>query len=184
MPRILAAPALLGIALAGATLVPAFAESSSVPDLTLAAASPRAQVQPGQTIRPVPEVLPVARYELTGRFGESSGLWSSVHTGLDFAASYGAPVRAITGGTVVSTDYDGAYGLKTVIVTDEGTELWFCHQDSVTVAPGRTVTAGEVIGAVGTSGNVTGPHLHLEVRPGGGDPVDPERALAAWGLRA
>lgn len=47
---------------------------------------------------------------------------------------------------------------------------------------GDQVSAGDVVGSVGSTGNVTGPHLHLEVRPGGGDPVDPYAALIAEGL--
>ena len=79
--------------------------------------------------------------------------------------------------------YDGAYGNKTVIRLEDGTELWYCHQSSQSVSVGDHVSAGDVIGAVGSTGNTTGPHLHLEVRPGGGDPIDPEIALADWGIR-
>lgn len=188
LPRMLAAPTLVGVALAGATLTPAFA--SQAPDPVTADLSPvsstagagHLRVQRGQVIHPVQLVLPVEGYELTGRFGASSGLWSSTHTGLDFAVAQGTAIRAITDAVVVSTAYDGSYGLKTVLRTDDGTELWFCHQDSATVAAGEHVVAGQEIGSVGMTGNTTGPHLHLEVRPGGGDPVDPEVALAEWGL--
>jgi murein DD-endopeptidase MepM/ murein hydrolase activator NlpD len=61
--------------------------------------------------------------------------------------------------------------------------LWYCHQSDVDVSPGQHVEPGDVIGAIGDSGNTTGPHLHLEVHPHGGDPVDPEVALRSWGLR-
>jgi murein DD-endopeptidase MepM/ murein hydrolase activator NlpD len=128
-------------------------------------------------------VLPVSGYHLTARFGESSGLWSSYHTGLDFAAPSGTEIRAIANGVVTSVGYDGAYGNKTVVTLDDGTELWFCHQTSYTVSDGQQVHAGEVIGYVGSTGNVTGPHLHLEVRPGAGDPVDPYEALVVHGLQ-
>ena len=126
--------------------------------------------------------LPVAGYHLTAGFGDVSGLWASVHTGLDFAAPSGTPITAIANGVITSTGYDGSYGNKTVLTLDDGTELWFCHQTSYAVSPGEEVRAGEVIGYVGSTGNVTGPHLHLEVRPGGGDPVDPMAALVAQGL--
>ncbi|GCD92186.1 M23 family metallopeptidase [Nocardioides sp. LS1] len=128
-------------------------------------------------------VLPVQGYHLTARFGEYSGLWSHFHTGLDFAAPSGTPIVAVAGGVVTSTGYDGSYGNKTVITLDDGTELWFCHQTSYAVSPGETVRAGQLIGYVGATGNVTGPHLHLEVRPGGGDPVDPYQALVVHGLQ-
>ena len=128
-------------------------------------------------------VLPVEGYHLTARFGEYSGLWSHFHTGLDFAAPSGTPIHAVANGVVTSTGYDGSYGNKTVITLDDGTELWFCHQTSYVVSPGDVIRAGQLIGYVGSTGNVTGPHLHLEVRPGGGDPVDPYEALIVHGLQ-
>ncbi|MBB6628858.1 M23 family metallopeptidase [Nocardioides sp. KIGAM211] len=127
-------------------------------------------------------VLPVEGYHLTATFGEYSGLWSHFHTGLDFAAPSGTPIHAVANGVVTSVGYDGSYGNKTVITLEDGTELWFCHQTSYAVSTGQVVRAGELIGYVGSTGNVTGPHLHLEVRPGGGDPVDPYQALVVHGL--
>jgi murein DD-endopeptidase MepM/ murein hydrolase activator NlpD len=129
-------------------------------------------------------VLPVdpGAYHLTAGFGEYSGLWSHYHTGLDFAAPTGTPIHAVANGVVTSVGYDGAYGNKTVITLDDGTELWFCHQNSYAVDVGQEVHAGDLIGYVGSTGNVTGPHLHLEVRPGAGDPVDPYEALIVHGL--
>ncbi len=107
----------------------------------------------------------------------SAATGQPAHTGLDFAASVGSPIRSIAIGVVVSTEYDGAYGNKTVVRLSDGTEVWYCHQDTQSVVPGQTIRRGQVIGTVGATGNVTGPHLHLEIRPGGGDPVDPEVAL-------
>ncbi|MGZ4447353.1 MAG: M23 family metallopeptidase [Nocardioides sp.] len=127
-------------------------------------------------------VLPVVGYHLTARFGEYSGLWSHFHTGLDFAAPSGTPIYAVASGVIDSTAYDGSYGNKTVETLPDGTELWYAHQTSFAVSPGTAVTAGQLIGYVGATGNVTGPHLHLEVRPGGGDPVDPFQALVVHGL--
>ncbi|MET0789595.1 MAG: M23 family metallopeptidase [Cellulomonas sp.] len=126
--------------------------------------------------------LPLDGYHLTATFGQSSSLWASVHTGLDFAAPSGTPLHAIANGVVTSVGYDGAYGNKTVVTLDDGTELWFCHQTSFAVNQGDVVRAGQLLGYVGSTGNVTGPHLHLEVRPGGGDPVDPYEALRVHGL--
>lgn len=126
--------------------------------------------------------LPVSGYHLTATFGEYSGLWAHFHTGLDFAAPSGTPIRAVASGTVTSVGYDGAYGNKTVITLEDGTELWYCHQTSYIVSAGEQVQGGDLIGYVGSTGNVTGPHLHLEVRPGGGDPVDPYNALVAHGV--
>ena len=126
--------------------------------------------------------LPLTGYTLSARFGESSYLWSSVHTGLDFAAPEGTPIVSVAAGTVTETAYDGAYGNKTVVLLDGGTEIWYCHQSSQAVSVGDAVAPGETIGTVGSTGNTTGPHLHLEVRPGGGDPVDPFTALVEHGL--
>ena len=127
--------------------------------------------------------LPVSGYHLTARFGDYSGLWSHYHTGLDFAAPSGTEIHAVANGVVTSVGYDGAYGNKTVITLEDGTELWYCHQTSYSVSVGQEVHAGDLIGYVGSTGNVTGPHLHLEVRPGAGDPVDPYEALVVHGLQ-
>lgn len=128
-------------------------------------------------------VLPVAGYRLTGRFGQSSSLWSSTHTGLDFAGPSGTTIVSVAGGTVKSAGYSGAYGNRTVITLLDGTDIWYCHQSRTAVQVGQKVDPGQVIGYTGSTGNVTGPHLHLEVRPGGGGPVNPETALAAHGVR-
>jgi murein DD-endopeptidase MepM/ murein hydrolase activator NlpD len=143
------------------------------------------RVIPGTVLRAKPPavVLPVVGYRLTGRFGDRSSLWASVHTGLDFAAPSGTPIRSIGAGVVTSAGFDGRYGNKTVVTLADGTELWYCHQSSVTVHVGQRLRAGQVIGAIGSTGNVTGPHLPLEVRPGAGDPVDPLAWLRAHGLR-
>jgi murein DD-endopeptidase MepM/ murein hydrolase activator NlpD len=125
--------------------------------------------------------LPVLGYHLTATFGQY-GLWSSYHTGLDFAAPSGTPIYAVANGVITSASYDGSYGNKTVQTLEDGTELWYCHQTSYTVSSGETVRAGELIGYIGSTGHVTGPHLHLEVRPGGGDPVDPYQALVVHGV--
>jgi biotin carboxyl carrier protein len=125
-------------------------------------------------------VMPLDSVVLTARFGEY-GLWSSYHTGLDFNGNTGDPIYAVANGVVTSVGYDGAYGNKTVVTLEDGTEIWFCHQTDMLVSEGEVVRAGETIGTVGTTGNVTGSHLHLEVRPGGGDPVDPYQAFLVHG---
>jgi murein DD-endopeptidase MepM/ murein hydrolase activator NlpD len=126
-------------------------------------------------------VLPLQSYSLTATFGQY-GLWASYHTGLDFNGNSGDPIIAVANGTVTSTGYDGAYGNKTVVTLDDGTEIWYCHQTSIYVSVGDRVNGGETIGTVGATGNVTGSHLHLEVRPGGGGPVDPFQAFVEHGI--
>lgn len=162
------------VALPGST--PASAEPSRLPPYDVVAG---VVLHP----RPVTTVLPVADYRLTGRFGDVSGLWSSRHTGLDFAAPTGTPIRAVRAGVVVEAGYDGRYGNKTVLRLADGTELWYCHQSSTQARAGQRVRAGQVIGYVGTTGNVTGPHLHLEVHPRGGEAADPRTWLHRVGLR-
>ena len=126
-------------------------------------------------------VLPLASYGITATFGQY-GLWASYHTGLDFNANSGDSIMAVANGTVTEMGYDGAYGNKTVVTLDDGTEIWYCHQTSIYVSVGDRVNGGEVIGTVGATGNVTGSHLHLEVRPGGGGPVDPFQAFVEHGI--
>jgi len=126
-------------------------------------------------------VLPVDNVQITAEFGEY-GLWASYHTGLDFNGNTGDPIRSIANGVVTSVGYDGAYGNKTVVTLEDGTEIWYCHQTSFNVSVGDVVRGGDIIGTVGSTGHVTGSHLHVEVRPGGGDPVDPYAAMQQHGL--
>jgi murein DD-endopeptidase MepM/ murein hydrolase activator NlpD len=127
--------------------------------------------------------IPTTGYHLTARFGMAGGLWSSDHTGLDLAAASGTPILAVANGTITETGSAGAYGNRTVQTLEDGTEIWYCHQTDIGVSPGDKVAGGQQIGTLGSTGNTTGPHLHLEVRPGGGDPVDPYRALVFHGLK-
>lgn len=126
--------------------------------------------------------FPVNPVILTATFGQSSGLWANTHTGLDFNGNTGDPVSSVTNGTVTSVGSAGSYGNRVIVTTDEGEELWYCHLNSFGVSEGDTVRTGDFIGEMGATGNVTGSHLHLEVRPGGGDPVDPKAALIEHGL--
>ncbi|MCW2858017.1 MAG: Glycyl-glycine endopeptidase precursor [Marmoricola sp.] len=118
-------------------------------------------------------VLPTVGYVLTARFGQSSGLWSHLHTGLDFAAPTGTPIFAIADGVITFTGYDGSYGNKTVETLPDGTQIWYAHQSEIDVTVGQHVIQSAQIGRIGSTGNTTGPHVHIEVRPGGGAPVDP-----------
>ncbi|MEU1436998.1 M23 family metallopeptidase [Streptomyces sp. NPDC005775] len=127
--------------------------------------------------------IPTSSYTITSTFGEAGSMWSSgYHTGLDFAAPTGTPIKAIHSGTVKSAGYSGSYGYRTVLELEDGTELWFCHQSSMDVSIGQKVTTGDTIGRVGATGNVTGPHLHLEVHTADGTGIDPMAWLRARGL--
>lgn len=127
--------------------------------------------------------LPTSSYTITSTFGQAGSLWSSgQHTGLDFAAPTGTPVKAVHSGTVKSAGWSGSYGYRTVLELDDGTEIWYAHQSSMTVTAGQKVSTGEVIGRVGATGNVTGPHLHLEVHTAGGAGIDPMSWLNGKGI--
>ncbi|MFE2938837.1 M23 family metallopeptidase [Streptomyces sp. NPDC059255] len=127
--------------------------------------------------------LPTSSYTLTSSFGQSGSLWSSgYHTGLDFAAPTGTPVKAVHSGTVKSAGWSGSYGYRTVLELEDGTEVWYAHQSSLSVSAGQKVSTGEVIGRVGATGNVTGPHLHLEVHTAGGTGIDPMAWLNGKGI--
>ena len=89
---------------------------------------------------------------------------------------------SIAAGTVTFAGYDGSYGNKVVVLLKDGTEIWYCHQSRILVSVGDLVVARSPIGEVGSTGNVTGPHLHLEVRPGGLGPIDPEIAFPEHGV--
>ncbi|MFF1833551.1 M23 family metallopeptidase [Streptomyces sp. NPDC058231] len=127
--------------------------------------------------------IPTSSYTITSTFGEAGSMWSSgYHTGLDFAAPTGTPIKAIHTGTIKSAGWSGSYGYRTVLELEDGTELWFCHQSSIDVTVGQKVTTGETIGRVGATGNVTGPHLHLEVHTPDGTGIDPMTWLRDKGL--
>lgn len=124
--------------------------------------------------------LPVTQHGLSAYFGQSGVNWMSVHTGIDFPVMVGTPVRAVTDGTV-RTQWNSSYGNMAIVTAPDGTETWYCHLSSTKIRSGK-VQAGTVIAYSGNTGNTTGPHLHLEVRPHGGSPVDPLAWLLKHGL--
>ncbi|CAL9447005.1 hypothetical protein SUDANB70_02373 [Streptomyces sp. enrichment culture] len=125
--------------------------------------------------------LPVALHGLSAYYGQAGTNWMSVHTGIDFPVPYGSTVMAATDGTV-RTQFNPSYGNMMIVTAKDGTETWYCHLSSYKVAPGTTVKAGDPIAFSGNSGKSTGPHLHFEVRPGGGSTIDPLAWLRSHGL--
>ena len=111
-------------------------------------------------------VLPV-QGTISSRYGVSSRIRVSTHTGLDIAAPQGTPIKAVTDGTVTAASMSGSYGNLVKIDHGNGVETWYGHTSKMYVQVGQTVKAGDVIAAVGTTGNSTGPHLHLEIRING-----------------
>ncbi|MFJ7957503.1 peptidoglycan DD-metalloendopeptidase family protein [Streptomyces sp. NPDC096319] len=115
----------------------------------------------------------------------SGSMWSSgYHTGVDFIASTGTTVVAVGPGTVYSAGDGGAYGNQVVIQHADGTFSQYAHLSSISVSAGETVTGGQQIGLSGATGNVTGPHLHFEMRTGPeyGSDIDPLAALRQHGV--
>ncbi|MDF3301070.1 peptidoglycan DD-metalloendopeptidase family protein [Streptomyces tropicalis] len=126
-------------------------------------------------------VLPVTQRGLSAYFGQAGVNWMSVHTGIDFPVSYGTTVMSAIDGTA-RTQWNSAYGNMLIVTGKDGTETWYCHLSSYRVASGTPVKAGQPVAYSGNSGNSTGPHLHFEVRPAGGPPVDPLPWLRSHGL--
>ncbi|MCL2730083.1 MAG: M23 family metallopeptidase, partial [Actinomycetia bacterium] len=125
-------------------------------------------------------VLPVTQKGLSAYFGQAGVNWMALHTGIDFPVQVGTPVMAVTDGTV-RTQWNPSYGNMAIVTAPDGTETWYCHLSSTKIRSG-SVKAGTVIAYSGNTGNTTGPHLHLEVRPHGGSPIDPLPWLLAHGL--
>ncbi|MET8982164.1 M23 family metallopeptidase [Streptomyces sp. NPDC004539] len=128
--------------------------------------------------------LPTSSYTITSTFGQAGALWSSgYHTGLDFAAPTGTLIKAVHSGTITEAGYAGSYGYRTILTLDDGTEVWYAHQSSISVSVGQKVGTGDIIGRVGATGNVTGAHLHLEIHPNGSaSGIDPAAWLRGNGL--
>jgi len=115
------------------------------------------------------------RGTITSRIGarkSPGGIGSTNHAGYDIAAPIGTGVIAPVSGTVLSAGRGGGYGNLVQIRDDAGNLLKFGHLSAIDVKAGQTVTAGQRIGAVGSTGNSTGPHLHYEGRDSKGNVID------------
>ena len=101
---------------------------------------------------------------------------STNHKGMDFAAPAGTPIYAAASGTVTSASYSGNAGNMIVINHGNGLQTYYMHCNSMYVRAGQTVSKGQNIGAVGSTGNSSGPHLHFQVMQNG-TPVNPRNYL-------
>lgn len=110
---------------------------------------------------------------ITSRFGNRS---RGYHTGLDIAAPLGTNMGAIASGTVTYAGYKGSYGNLVIISHGNGVQSYYAHCNKLLVSVGQSVAAGQVIAQVGSTGNSTGPHLHLEIRING-TAVNPQNYL-------
>ena len=104
---------------------------------------------------------------ITSRFGARSSIRSSAHTGLDISAPKGTAIKAAASGTVTFAGWKGSYGYMLVISHGNGVQTYYAHCNQLYASVGQTVSQGETIAAVGSTGNSTGPHLHLEIRVNG-----------------
>ncbi|CAL9543183.1 hypothetical protein SUDANB106_04297 [Streptomyces sp. enrichment culture] len=130
-------------------------------------------------------VDPVAGVDTTTTYKQAGASWSSgKHSGIDFPANTGTPVRSVGPGTVVTVGWGGAYGNQIVIRHDDGKYTQYAHLSATKVSAGQKVDGGQQIGAVGSTGNSTGPHLHFEARNGAyyGSDFNPITYLAGKGV--
>ena len=124
--------------------------------------------------------IKVATLPVTGtissRYGVSSKIRVSTHTGLDIAATTGTPIKVVADGTVAFAAYSGSYGYLVKVDHGNGVETWYGHTSKILVKEGQEVKAGDTIALVGSTGNSTGPHLHFEVSING-EHVNPQKYL-------
>lgn len=104
---------------------------------------------------------------ISSRYGVSSRIRRSNHTGLDIAAITGTPIKVMADGVVTNASYSGSYGKLIKVDHGNGVETWYAHTSKMYVKKGQEVKAGDIIAEVGSTGNSTGPHLHLEIRLNG-----------------
>ena len=111
---------------------------------------------------------------ISSRYGVSSRIRKSNHTGLDIAATTGTPIKVMADGVVTNASYSGSYGNLVKVDHGNGVETWYAHTSKMYVKKGQEVKAGDEIATVGSTGNSTGPHLHLEIRLNG-EHINPQK---------
>ncbi|MFE2456754.1 transglycosylase family protein [Streptomyces sp. NPDC059402] len=119
-------------------------------------------------------------------YHKAGSSWSKgYHTGVDFPVPTGTSVKSVAAGRVVSAGWGGSYGYQVVVRHGDGRYSQYAHLSAISVKAGQSVGVGQRLGRSGSTGNVTGPHLHFEVRtgPGFGSDVDPVAYLRAGGVR-
>ena len=101
---------------------------------------------------------------VTSRFGSIESVRYGAHTGLDIAAASGTPIKAAAGGTIEYASWMGSYGNLVIVSHGNGIKTYYAHCSKIYAKVGQKVKAGDIISAVGSTGNSTGSHLHLEIR--------------------
>ena len=104
---------------------------------------------------------------LTTHFGEADAFGNPGHRGIDIPAPGGTPILAAHSGTVLISGWNNSFGNQVLIDDGAGLSTRYAHMTTTAVSPGQPVTAGQVIGSVGSTGDSTGNHLHFEVSVGG-----------------
>ena len=128
---------------------------------------------------PIPGTAPTTMYG-----AKDPGMWNGAknyHTGDDYAVPVGTSVKAVADGVVFDDSPGADFGVYVQVDHGNGYQTLYGHLQSKAVKIGQTVVAGQEIGKSGQSGNVTGPHLHFEVRKGHNNPVDPASFLTGTG---
>ncbi|MDI3388898.1 M23 family metallopeptidase [Streptomyces sp. B-S-A8] len=133
---------------------------------------------------------PVKNYTLSASYAQAGGMWSSKHSGQDFAVPVGTKVSAVHSGTVVKAGPNGAgdgpaYGNAVVIKHDNGRYSQYAHLSKVGVKVGQKVKTGQEIARSGNTGNSSGPHLHFEIRtsPNYGSAINPANFMSSLGVK-
>ncbi len=134
-----------------------------------------------RSLAPIPVRRPVQDVDISSGFGPRMDPFlgsPALHSGLDFRGTTGDPVRTAGAGTVVSAGRSGGFGL--MVEVDHGHDLTtrYAHLSAIAVSEGQRLSAGQVIGRLGSTGRSTGPHLHWETRIDG-EAVDPQRFMRA-----
>lgn len=112
---------------------------------------------------------------ITSRFGNKESIRTSAHKGIDIGAPNGTPIKAAANGTVTFAGYTtGGYGYLVVISHGNNIETYYGHCSKIYVQKGQTVSSGDVIAAVGSTGRSTGNHLHFEIRKNGNQ-INPQK---------
>jgi murein DD-endopeptidase MepM/ murein hydrolase activator NlpD len=153
------------------------------------AAAKKAAVKKAAAKKVASWVDPVKKYKLSASFAQAGNMWSSTHSGQDFAVSSGTQVVAAHGGTVVKAGGNGAgdgsaYGNAIVIKHGNGTYSQYAHLSRIDVKVGQVVATGQHIARSGNTGNSSGPHLHFEIRTTAnyGSAINPVSFLRSKGV--
>ncbi len=142
------------------------------------------EIQRLEILRATADKLPLAKpvsSPMTSRFGRRIDPFlgrPALHTGIDFKAATGYPVRCTAAGKVIAAEYAGGYGNMVEIDHGNGVTTRYGHMSRILVKPGQRLDKGDIVGKSGSTGRSTGPHVHYEVRVDG-RAIDPMRYIKA-----